>query len=220
MTPVDELAVLGAFYEIAVDDLIARHAPALARYAEWVLGRDDFAVVTLGDVDTIAASAGVIAANRLRAAAARWPAACTGIKLELGASREPTLYVRTLCAWQEGVDWLAGAGVAAAAQVPAARTLYGLGFQGELVKTYALSPDGFVSHRIAGSELQRVHKMYRADVAWGAIDWPDARWAAIGSVGGALGFRTAGHVGRTGEPGSLKIYVERTGAIPTDRSFA
>ncbi len=221
MTPADELAALGAFYGLPVVEVLARHAPALARYAEWVLGRDDLAVVTLGDVETLAALATPTAAARLRGAAARWPEAITGVKLELGEHRPPTLYVRTLCPWQDGVDWLERAGIAAA-RVPPARTLYGLGFQGDLVKTYALAPDGFVSYRIAGGELRRDvdHKRYRADVAWEAIAWPDARWAAIGALGRTLGFRTAGHVGRTCEHDELKIYVERAGAIATDRSFA
>jgi hypothetical protein len=96
--------------------------------------------------------------------------------------------------------------------------MYGLGFQGELVKTYALAPGGFVSYRLTDGELLRKHKDYRADVAWSAIAWPDPRWAAIGELGRALGFETAGHVGLVGH--TRKIYVERTGAIVTDRSLA
>jgi hypothetical protein len=109
---------------------------------------------------------------------------------------------------------------AVAARIPAARTLYGLGFQGELVKTYTLSAEGFVSFRIAGTELLREHKAYRAEVAWDTIAWPDARWATVGALGRRLGFRSAGHVAHASVSASLKVYVERTGAIATDRSFA
>ncbi|HEX7700990.1 MAG TPA: hypothetical protein VF403_09720 [Kofleriaceae bacterium] len=219
MTPVAELAALGAFYEIPVDAVIAEHGPALDRYTEWVLGRDDFALVTLGSIEQLAPLAHPTAAARLRSAAARWPQALTGIKLELDGG-EPTLYVRPVCPWSDGLEWLRGDVGTVVTRIPPARTLYGLGFQGELVKTYALSPDGFVSFRITGAELQREHKEYRADVAWDSIDWPDARWTAVGALGRTLGFRTAGHVGRTSHSASLKVYVERTGAIITDRSFA
>ena len=101
---------------------------------------------------------------------------------------------------------------------PPARTLYGLGFQGDVVKTYALTDDGFVSYRLVGDDVLAEPKEYRADVSWDAISWPDPRWAAIGELGRALGFRTAGHVGHL--HGAMKVYVERTGAIATDRSFA
>ena len=207
MTPADELAALGAFYGIAVDDVLADHAADLDRYAEWVLGRDAFALVTLAPItgDSLAARA-----------AAHWPAAITGVKLELGTAIAPTYYVRTLCPWAEGVAWLSAQGIPAAAQVPPARTLYGLGFQGAVVKTYALAPGGFVSYRV-DTALHREHKDYVADVEWDAIVWPDARWAAIGELGRTLGFRSAGHVAPSA--GGLKIYVERAGAIATDRSF-
>ena len=50
VTPVDELIALGAFYGVDVDGVHrARHGPALERYAEWVLARDVFALVTLGE---------------------------------------------------------------------------------------------------------------------------------------------------------------------------
>lgn len=218
MTAAGDLAALGAFYGITVDDVIAHHGRALDHYAEWVLGRDAFALVTLGDAPALAALVRGTAAERLRAAAACWPGAVTGVKLELGPRVEPTLYARVLCPWDDAIGWLARAGLAAAVRVPPARTMYGLGFQGELVKTYALAPGGFVSYRLTDGELLREHKDYRADVAWSAIAWPDPRWAAIGELGRALGFETAGHVGLVGH--TRKIYVERTGAIVTDRSLA
>lgn len=212
MTPAGELAALGAFYGIAVGDVVERDGVALERYAEWVLGRDAFAFVTLGTPDELAGT------SRFRAAAARWPAAITGVKRELGAAPgatlDPTYYVRTLCPWAEGIAWLG----AEAARIPPARTLYGLGFQGDVVKTYALTDAGFVSYRLAGDEVLAEPKTYRSDVAWDAITWPDPRWAAIGALGRTLGFRTAGHVGHL--HGAMKLYVERTGAIATDRSFA
>jgi hypothetical protein len=207
VTPAGELTALGAFYGIDVAGVLARDSAALQRYAEWVLGRDAFAVVTLGP-------RAELGSPRFRAAAARWPGAITGVKRELGAAIEPTYYVRTLCPWGEGVAWLGPA----AARIPPARTLYGLGFQGDVVKTYALSDDGFVSYRLAGDEVLAEPKEYRADVAWDAISWPDPRWAAIGELGCTLGFRSAGHVGH--HHGAMKVYVERTGAIATDRSFA
>ncbi len=211
MTPVGEIAALGAFYLTDVNDVIARYGAALEHYAEWVLGRDAFAFVTLGRPEQL--DDGSPAGARLRAAAAHWPAALTGIKLELGSANAPTLYVRTLCSWAEGVAWLGSA----AAKIPPARTLYGLGFQGDVVKTYALTDDGFISYRFADETLVDP-KVYRADVAWDAIAWPDARWASIGALGRKLGFRTAGHIGHL--HGAMKVYVERTGAISTDRSFA
>jgi len=201
VSPGDELAALAAFYDVAVP---RDHAAALDRYAEWVLGRDTFAYVTLG-----------VAADhpRFLAAAAHWPDAITGVKIEVGRDLSPTHYVRTLCPWADGVAWLG----AAAARIPPARTLYGLGFQGDVVKTYALTDDGFISYRLAGDEVI-AEKAYRADIAWDAIAWPDARWAALGALGRELGFHRAGHVGHV--HGAMKVYVERTGAIPTDRSFA
>jgi hypothetical protein len=200
VTPAGELAALGAFYGIGV---AAIDVAPLERYAEWVLGRDAFAVVTLGPV-----------AGPARAAAAHWPAAITGIKRELGTTLEPTYYVRTVCPWADGVAWLGPV----AARIPPARTLYGLGFQGDVIKSYALTADGFISYRLAGDEILAEPKAYRAEVAWQDIAWPDPRWAAIGALGRTLGFRSAGHVGHL--HGAMKIYVERTGAIATDRSFA
>ncbi len=205
MTPAGELAALGAFYRIAVGDV---DPVALDRYAEWVLGRDAFAVVTLGTPEELGGPA------RFRAAAAHWPAAVTGMKRELGGASDPTYYVRTVCPWADGVAWLGQA----AARIPPARTLYGLGFQCDIVKTYALTDDGFVSYRLADDEILADPKAYRAEVSWDAIAWPDARWAAIGALGRRLGFRTANHVGHL--HGAMKIYVERTGAIATDRSLA
>ena len=77
MTPCDELAALGAFYNIDVTSTIAAHAAALDRYAEWVLGHDDLALVTLGSADALCSlpSVAPIAAARLRAAVAQWPGA-------------------------------------------------------------------------------------------------------------------------------------------------
>jgi hypothetical protein len=219
VTVVEELAALGAFYGVAVDDFIAVHGPALARYAEWVLARDAFAVVTLGEAATLARLGSPASASRLISAAARWPDAITGIKLDPTGREEPTLYVRALCPWTEGIAWLEREVGPVAARIPPSRTLYGLGFQGDVIKTYALAADGFVSFRIAGETLRREHKDYRADVAWDAIDWPDRRWTAVATLGRALGFRTAGHVGES-SGGERKIYVERVGAIPTDRSVA
>jgi hypothetical protein len=207
VTPAGELIALGAFYGIDVAGTLERDGAALERYAESVLGRDAFAVVTLEPRPELGSP-------RFRDAAARWPAAITGVKRELGSSIEPTYYVRTLCPWAEGVAWLG----AAATRIPSARTLYGLGFQGDVVKTYALTDEGFVSYRLAGNEILAEPKEYRADVAWDAIVWPDPRWAEIGELGRTLGFRTAGHVGQL--HGAMKVYVERTGAIATDRSFA
>ncbi len=207
MTPAGELSALGAFYGIDVAGVLAHDSAALERYAEWVLGRDTFAVVTLGPRLELATS-------RFRAAAEYWPAAITGVKRELGGAVEPTYYVRTLCPWADGIAWLG----AAATRIPPARTLYGLGFQGAVVKTYALTDCGFVSYRLAGDDVIAEPKEYRADVVWDEMLWPDPRWAAIGELGRTLGFRTAGHVGH--HHGEMKVYVERTGAIATDRSFA
>ena len=95
---------------------------------------------------------------RFRAAAARWPAAITGVKRELGATLDPTYYVRTVCPWRMVLH--------GSARPP--RGSHRLGFQNDVIKTYALTNDGFVSYRLAGDE----------------------------------------------------IYVERTGAIATDRSLA
>jgi hypothetical protein len=205
----DELAALNAFYgkEVRVP------SRALDRYAEWVLARDDFAVVTLGDIG-LAGLGSHMAPSRFRGAAERWPRAILGIKLEA----QPTLYVRTVCPWAEGAAWLDQIGLDGAA-VPPARTLYGLGFQGDIVKTYALTDGGFVSFRLDGEGLRRERKEYRADVDWSEIAWPDSRWAALGELGRALGFGRAGHVALD-SGGQMKIYVERVGAIPTDRSLA
>src|SRR5262249_55584051 len=74
MRPTAELRALGAFYGTPVDDLLARHGAALDAYAEWVLGRDGFAVVTLGNASAIADLGGEPARGRLLRAAARSPA--------------------------------------------------------------------------------------------------------------------------------------------------
>lgn len=222
MTPCDELVALGAFYDLDVAGTIAAHGASLERYAEWVLGRDDLAIVTLGEAGALCDSAAThpTAIARLRSAIARWPAAITGIKLELCGHRDPTLYVRTLCPWRDGMAWLEREVGHIATDIPPARTLYGLGFQGAVIKTYALAPDGFVSYRLDGAQLHREHKDYRADIAWDDIRWPDARWAALGALGRELGFRVAGHVGEMSGTHARKVYVERNGAIPTDRSVA
>jgi hypothetical protein len=219
MTPAQELSALGAFYGVPVDHLLAAHGPALARYAEWVLARDSFALVTLGTPEALARLGHSIAGARFLAAAARWPAAVAGIKLDPTGYEEPTLYLRTLCPWSEAVAWLEAAIGPAASAIPASRTAYGLGFQGDRVKTYALAPDGFVSYRLTDQGLCVEHKDYRADVAWNDIPWPDPRWSAIGALGRSLGFEVAGHVGDSSS-GERKVYVERVGGIPTDRSFA
>jgi hypothetical protein len=222
MTPREELAALGTFYNVPVDDILRTHGAALDRYAEWVLGRDDFALVTLGDAASLCELAPGVAAMRLARAAARWPSAITGIKLEPAGHRAPTLYIRTVCDWQDGVAWLAADAsidTTTLSRLPRARTLYGLGFQDDVIKTYALAPAGFVSYRLDNRGLHQAHKDYRADVPWHEIDWPDTRWAAIAALGRSLGFRVAGHVGVT-PSAELKIYVERTGAIATDRSLA
>jgi hypothetical protein len=221
MTPREELAALGAFYGVSVDAVAATCGDALDRYAEWVLGRDDFALVTLGDVPALCRLARAPASTRLARAAARWPAAITGIKLELGGQREPTLYIRTTCPWHEAVDWLGGEVDAAIVErIPQARAAYGLGFQGDVIKTYALTADGFVSYRVDAHGVHDEHKDYRAEVPWAEIAWPDARWQAIGALGRSLAFRTAGHVGVLSSAHELKVYVERIGAIATDRSLA
>jgi hypothetical protein len=220
MTPAEEVEELGVFYGTAVEAFVSRHRAGLERYAEWVLGRDGFAVVTLGSADTLAELGRGAAVHRFRSAAARWPGAITGVKVDPCGREVPTLYVRPLCSWQEGTAWLEREVGLSATQLPAARTMYGLGFQGGLVKTYVLSPEGFVSWRLDGTTLQGERKDYRADVPWESITWPDARWSQIGALGQKLGFRSAGHVGRSSPNGELKIYVERVGAIPTDRSLA
>jgi hypothetical protein len=220
VTPREELAALGAFYGVRVDDVIAAHERSLDRYTEWVLGRDDFALVTLGDVPSLCALAAPPAAARLQRATTRWPHAVSGVKLEPCARREPTLYIRTTCPWDEALEWLGGE-VPNAECIPRARTLYGLGFQGETIKTYALTDDGFVSYRVDARGVHEEHKDYQADVPWSEIQWPDARWQAIGALGRKLGFRIAGHVGVLSTAAhDLKVYVERTGAIATDRSLA
>jgi hypothetical protein len=222
MTLREELAALGSFYDVSVDDILRMHGSALDRYAEWVLGRDDFALVTLGDVASLCELTPGPAAMRLARAASEWPSAVTGIKLEPGGHRAPTLYIRTVCNWSDGLAWLAADGnidAATLSRLPRSRALYGLGFQGDVIKTYALAPGGFVSYRLDNCGLHQEYKDYRADVPWHEIDWPDVRWSAIAALGHSLGFRVAGHVGVTSSA-ELKIYVERTGAIATDRSLA
>ena len=221
MSPADELAALADHYGLDPRPAWARLAPALARYTEWVLGRDGLAVVTLGEPGALA---GWVAAEgpalpAFQAAASAWPDAITGIKLDLSGTEPPTLYVRTRCPWAEGLRWLLGRGLPAL-DLPPARTLYGLGFQGEVVKVYTLSPDGFLSWRLDAGGVHPEHKAYRAEVPWAEIDWPDARWAALGALGARLGFETAGHVGARSDTGERKLYVERRGGLPTDRSLA
>jgi hypothetical protein len=214
--PADELAELARFYGLEAS-LPAALAPGLDTYAEWVLDPAGCAVVTLGPAEILAGFAPAPARARFLAAHARWPSAITGIKLDLAARAAPTVYVRATCPWAEGAAFLADIGLDPGA-LPAARTLYGLGFQADVVKTYALAPGGFVSWRLDAGGLLPAHKAYRADVPWDAIAWPDARAAEIGRVGQALGFTAAGHVAHGA--GGWKVYVERRGGIPTDRSLS
>lgn len=222
MKPADELGALGAFYGLPVVDLLDRHGDALERYAEWVLERDTFSLVTLGRPAELMALVEAPAKERFERAMAAWPRAVAGIKLDTAGRQAPTLYVRTVCPWAEGIAWLTSEMGPAARTIPAARTLYGLGLQGELVKTYALSPGGFVSWRLGQGAVAPAleHKDYRADVGWDDIAWPDAQWRAVGEVGHRLGFQTAHHLARHASTGELKVYVERRGGIPTDRSLA
>jgi hypothetical protein len=220
MSPAEELAVLGRFYGTAVDKVIARFGPALDRYAEWVLGRDQFAFVTLGDVPTLASYGDTTSAQRFACTATHFSGSITGIKFDPAEHEEPTLYVRTTCPWQIGARWLERALHVDVSRILPARTLYGLGFQGNLVKTYALTPEGFVSHRLDELEVRREHKDYRAEIPWDGIAWPDARWAQVGALGSMLGFERADHVGWSSATGATKLYVERVGAIATDRSLA
>ena len=225
MTPAGELRALGELYGLPVAvlaDLANRHGDALERYAEWVLERDTFSLVTLGRPADLVPLADALAQPRFARAVAAWPGVVAGIKLDATGRRGSTLYVRTVCPWAQGLAWLEAEMGPVARTVPAARTLYGLGFQGELVKTYALSPGGFVSWRLRPGEVapSLEHKDYRADVAWDDIAWPDTRWCAVGELGRRLGFTTANHLARHASTGELKVYVERRGGIPTDRSLA
>lgn len=218
--PAEELRALAQVYGLDCEARIAQIEPWLGRYAEWVLGRESLAVVTLAPPEVLAMWAGGGAATeRLLEAARRWPAAITGIKLDLGGLEAPTLYVRTMTPWAEGLFWLLQRGLPAL-EVPAARTLYGLGFQGEVVKTYSLAPDGFVSWRLDRLGCHPEHKTYKAEVPWRELRWPDERWASIGALGEALGFAVAGHVGERSDTLERKVYVERVGGIPTDHRAA
>ena len=219
MRPADELRLLAEHYGVSAEPLLQRLGASLEHYAEWVLGEDSLAVVTLGEAPLLADLVGGTAAQRLVDAALRWPAARTGIKVDLAGKEAPTLYVRTLCPWSEGLHFLLAHQIPGSVLSPA-RTLYGLGFQGEMVKTYALTPQGFVSRRMEREMLHCERKDYEAEVPWAEISWPDAGWRAIGQLGTLLGFTTAGHIGVRSDTGERKVYVERVGGIPTDRTVA
>jgi hypothetical protein len=219
VSPTHELGALAAFYGIWIAPFAERYTEALARYAEWVLERDSFSFVTLGPPADLPV-ASQHQKLRFERAVSQWPSAITGIKVDAVGQREPTLYVRCVCPWDQGIAWLAREVGSKAYEIPSARTLYGLGFQGNLIKTYSLASQGFISWRVDERVAALERKEYRAEVPWGEISWPDARWRDLGELGTRLGFHTAGHVGRHASTGELKVYVERRGGIPTDNSLA
>ncbi|HSC87424.1 MAG TPA: hypothetical protein VLC09_09155 [Polyangiaceae bacterium] len=219
MTPTSELRELGAFYGVDVRRWATAFGPSLDGYAEWVLGRQAFSFVTLGPAAMLAAAVDLPARQRFQRAAAKWPEAITGIKLDTSERRAPTVYVRCVCPWAEGLAWLSAEFGASAQDVPPARTLYGLGFQGAVVKTYALTPSGFVSWRLGAPSATLQQKDYQADVPWSDIAWPDEGWRGVAELGRHLGFEVAGHVGRRRDVDEFTIYVERRGGIATDRSL-
>lgn len=220
-SPSAEFTALCAFYGLPASPLLERHGANLETYAEWVLDAEGFAFVTLAAAADLAGLAEEPAAGRFARAAGRWSEAITGTKIDVAGRVPPTLYVRAVCPWDEGAAWLEHELGGLPPDLPRTRTFYGVGFQGHRSKIYALAPEGFVSWRIedatgsvAGS------KRYTAEVPWATIPRPDARWRALGELGERLGFQTAGHVGFDASTGARKLYVERRGAIPTDRSLS
>jgi hypothetical protein len=174
--------------------------------------------------------------------AAAFPDAVAGIKFcfSPGKKLSPTLYVRTKTGKEKVFHFLEDkitANALANLQTALApnHILYGLGFSEKnenlYIKTYAITDvadgmggavPGFISWRLLGDELSREHKEYLPDNLLENYNSPDARMKKIRDfLLYEMGYDTAGHIGLLHEDGrhtETKIYIERTGGIPTDFS--
>ncbi|MEZ4443879.1 MAG: hypothetical protein R3B72_32700 [Polyangiaceae bacterium] len=242
----EEIRRLARFQGIVMDEveqvLSAFGDHNLDTYAEVVITERGLELIT-GGVGSVAAELASIArhfgapedtARTFLDCAAAFPERMLGLKVCLGPeAAPPTLYVRTMCSTNEGLVWLQGR-VSTAALVEALadnRTLYGLGFasrEGECaIKTYSLGPlpddtIGFHSWRATSSGVVKERKRYWPDVPWGELPLTSWRWRRLARFAAReLGYDVAGHFATTerdNEPDELKLYVERIGAIATDRS--
>lgn len=215
--------------------------PHLSKYAEIVLAKSSFELITGGlGKRTGTALARLALESGISPAAARsfdrcrrsFPGRMLGLKVCFGPrAAGPTLYVRVMAPLRDGLRFLDGICETAALRktLSSNRILYGLGFFGAGdslgVKTYSIAQlnratVGFASYRVVNDALLRRRKVYAPAVAWEDLERRDARWRSILSVGRRLGYARAGHVSRMVGEGarSMKVYIERVGAIENDFS--
>ena len=179
--------------------------------------------------------------------AASFPSAILGIKVCFDKrSASPSVYVRTKCSMNEGYDFLQqnkstiGDIGPLKERLRNNKVLYGLGFFGSNgalgIKTYTIDevgtlfPEvtgekktpGFVSHRLVGGKVLTEAKEYLPEIRLAEFQAPSARWKnIIAFLRNDLGYETAGHIGLLHDEerqAQYKIYIERTGGIPTDFS--
>lgn len=242
----DEVRRLARFQGVGsreVEPVLSALAPHLDTYAEVVITEQGLELIT-GGIGSVPAAQLAALAERFGApneTARAWseciaahPTRMLGLKVCLGPdAAPPSLYVRTMCPTGEGLKWLAGriATTPLADALSDNQTLYGLGFtsrHGECtIKTYTIGrledgTVGFNSSRVTPSGMVREHKRYWPAVPWSELPLTAWRWRRlVRFAADVLGYDVAGHFATTereGAPDELKLYVERVGAIPTDRT--
>lgn len=229
LDPTEDIRRLAREYGFDVRLLLDMLAPFFGSYLELAIEDEGFEVITGGvgiarELARAAASLGLdpSAIEAFLGAAATYPDAMLGLKVDAAGRTPPTLYHRTMLPLERGLELLAcnlhaSAIDALAARLAPARTLYGLGFTttaGRLrVKTYVLDEVeghvGFRSVRVTSNGVEEDERLYEAEAPV-RTDVPVARLAAH-----VLGVNVLGHVASSRRRGT-KVYVERVGAIPTD----
>ena len=169
-----------------------------------------------------------------------YPDVIIGIKLPFSqvVSDAPTVYVRTKAPKESVLGFLGSRLTKDAINglekvLVQNKTVYGLGFSekdGRLyLKTYTIENvttanghigEGFVSHRLSGRTISKEHKEYVPDVPLSEYRTDNARLKTLRDfLVNEMGYTHAGHIGALYENDAFsdyKIYVERTGGIPTD----
>ena len=224
-----EIERLARAHDLDVAPLLGTLAPFLDTYLELALDDAGFEVITggVGNACGLASASRVLglgapARSAFLAAAAAYPDAMLGLKVDAAGRSAPTLYHRPMMPIAEGLRLLGAIEPnvvrALGARLAPARTLYGLGFTttsaGALrVKTYVLDDVagriGFRSVRATAHGVEAEARSYEAEAPIES-SLSVARRAAI-----VLGVTTLGHVARSAGRGA-KVYVERIGAIATD----
>jgi|GEM_PF-4139317 len=171
-----------------------------------------------------------------------FPTAFIGIKFSFSNedSPLPTLYVRAKTELESGMTFIEqnlqeDEVRALKLAFVDHKILYGLGFteknQKLYIKTYSIQDvqieksqarSGFISHRLSGGQLLNEHKVYLPEVSLPEIyeSYPKLR-TLTDFLSKEMHYGIAGHIGalyQNGKVTEYKIYIERTGNIPTDFS--